>query len=123
MNAGSLSLNHKPQRRSTANTEEEEEEEEEKEEGGGGERGGGGEEEEEEKKKEEEEEEEEEKSDWWCLDYISAKACKLPPRMVAVIRPTSCFYLKSVCCKPAEDQYSTLVKCVLPTVTASHALF
>jgi hypothetical protein len=43
--------------------------------------------------------------------------------VVVVQDPTPYFSLESVWFKPREDRYSTLVKCIIPRVAVSHALF
>jgi hypothetical protein len=51
------------------------------------------------------------------------QAFMLPALVVVVLRPVPYFLLESVRCKPREDRYSTLVKCIIPRVAVSHALF
>jgi len=51
------------------------------------------------------------------------QACMLLAFVVVVLSPAPYFSLESVWCKPREDRYSTLVKCIIPRVAVSHALF
>jgi hypothetical protein len=51
------------------------------------------------------------------------QACMLPALVVVVLSLAPYFLLESVLCKPREDRYSTLVKCIIPRATLSHALF
>jgi hypothetical protein len=57
------------------------------------------------------------------LRLLFHQVCMLLAFVVVVLGPAPYFSLESVWFKPREDRYSTLVKCIIPRVVASHALF
>jgi len=50
--------------------------------------------------------------------------CMLPALVVVLLSSAPYYFLlESVWCKPREDRYFTLVKCIIPRVAVRHALF